>query len=204
MLCGDDDGRAPKLIQEWIANELAYKPLSTHDLLHRGFLLGRHFANAVERPIESRTSTSCSTDCSNLTREATPPRNDPISAWVSRVLRVCRDVPYLVVPATRLTASLGVAGAAALAIYFDNERPYPTTCHPPEPDKWQHCYVGCKIASWCPVGSFSASILAILKEVRDVMNRGRFSWADVFATLAGAWDCATCGSCEACCCKEHG
>ena len=143
-------------------------------------------------------------DCSNLTREATPPRNDPISAWVSRVLRVCRDVPYLVVPATRLVASLGVAGAAALAIHYDNERPYPTTCHPPEPDKWQHCYVGCKIASWCPVGSFSASILAILKEVRDVMNRGRFSWADVFATLGGAWDCAGCGSCEACCCKEHG
>jgi len=62
MLCGDDDGRAPKLIQEWIANELAYKPLSAQDLLPRGvFLLGRHFASAVERPIESRTSTSCST-----------------------------------------------------------------------------------------------------------------------------------------------
>ncbi len=143
-------------------------------------------------------------DCSNLTREATPPRNDPISAWVSRVLRVCRDVPYLVVPATRLVASLGVAGAAALAIHYDNERPYPTTCHPPEPDKWQHCYVGCKIASWCPVGSFSASILAILKEVRDVMNHGRFSWADVFATLAGAWDCACWESCEACCCERVG
>jgi len=52
MLCGDDDGRAPKLIQEWIANELAYKPLSAQDLLPRGiFLLGCHFANAVERPI---------------------------------------------------------------------------------------------------------------------------------------------------------
>ena len=137
-------------------------------------------------------------------QQAEPLRDDPMSAWGPRVLRVGRDLGLLAVPAMRRTAWLGLAGASALAIYYDNERPYPATCHPPEPDKWQHCYVGCKIASWCPLGSFSASILAILKEIRDVMNRGRFSWADVFATLAGAWDCSCWESCEACCCKEHG
>ena len=141
---------------------------------------------------------------STIARQAEPLRNDLISAWGSRVLRVVRDLGFLVVPAIRLTAWLGVAGASALAVYYDNERPYPTTCHPPEQDKWQHCYVGCKIATWCPLGSFSASILAILKEVRDVINGGRFSWADVFATLSGTWDCASWESCEACCCEQLG
>ncbi|MCH7839496.1 MAG: hypothetical protein IID38_04590 [Planctomycetes bacterium] len=36
------------------------------------------------------------------------------------------------------------------------------------------------------------------------MSRGAFSWADVFATLGGAWDCAFCESCEACCCEQLG
>ena len=143
-------------------------------------------------------------DDSTIAQQAQPLRDDLISAWGSRVLRVGKDLGFLVVPSIRTTAWLGVAGASALAIYSDNERPYPTTCHPPEQDKWQQCYVGCQIATWCPLGSFSASILAILKEVRDVMNRGRFSWADVFATLAGAWDCTSRKSCEACCCEQLG
>lgn len=139
-----------------------------------------------------------------ITQQAEPLRDDSMSAWGRRALRVGRDFGFLVVPEMRTIAWLGVAGASALAIYFDNERPYPTTCRPPAQDKWQHCYVGCMIATWCPVGSFSASILAILKEVRDVMNRGVFSWPDVFATLRGAWDCASCESCEACCCQQVG
>jgi len=97
---------------------------------------------------------------------------------------------------------LGIASAAALAMYYDNERPYPTTCHPPETDKWQHCYVGCRIATWCPLGSFSASILAILKEIRGTIQYGVFSWADVYATLRGAWNCTGYASCEACCCER--
>ena len=143
-------------------------------------------------------------DDSIIAQPTEPLRDDPLSAWESRVLRVGRDLGLLVVPAMRLTALLSVAGASALAIYYDNERPYPTTCHPPEQDKWQHCYVGCMIASWFPGGTFSASILAVLKEIRDVMNRGDFSFADVFATVAGAWDCASCESCEACCCQQVG
>ena len=126
-----------------------------------------------------------------------------MSATGSRVLGVGRDLGLLVV-SVRFTALLGAASASALAIYYENERPYPTTCRPPAPDKWQHCYVGCQIATWCPLGSLSASILAVLKEVRDAMNRGEFSWPDVYATLGGAWDCAFSESCEACCCEGHG
>lgn len=143
-------------------------------------------------------------DDSTIVQQEKPIRDDSMSTWGPLVLRIGRDVAYLVVPAMRLPASLGVAGAFLMAIYYDNQRPYPTTCHPPERDKWQHCYVGCKIATWCPVGSFSASMLAILKEVRDAMNRGEFSWADVFATLRGAWACTSCESCEACCCEQFG
>jgi hypothetical protein len=133
-----------------------------------------------------------------------PTRGDSLSAWMPNVFRIGRDVAYLVVPAMRLPASLGVVGAFSMAVYYDNQRPYPTTCHPPERDKWQHCYVGCRIANWCPVGSFSASILAIMKEVRDNMSRGEFSWADAFATLRGAWACTNCESCDACCCRQVG
>lgn len=141
---------------------------------------------------------------STTTQHAEPVRNDPVSAWGPRVLRFGGDLGFLIVPATRWTACLSAAGASALAIYYNSERPLPTTCHPPELDKWQHCYVGCQIASWCPVGSFSASVLAILKEVRDAMGHGNSSWADVLATLAGAWDCAGSRSCEACCCEKLG
>jgi len=98
--------------------------------------------------------------------------------------------------------ALSVGGAFSMAIYYDNQRPYPTICHPPDRDKWQHCYVGCKIATWFPVGFSSASILAILKEARDVRNRGQFSRADVRATLQGAWACTSRESGEVCCCRQ--
>ena len=117
---------------------------------------------------------------------------------------ISHGASFLFVPETRWIAAIGVAGASALAMHYENEHPYPTTCHLSGLDKWQHCFVGCKIATWFPGGSFSASILAILKEVRDAMNHGRFSWPDVFATLRGAWDCASCDSCEACCCEQAG
>ncbi len=143
-------------------------------------------------------------DDSTIVEHVKPIRDDALSARGPLVFRIGRDVAYLVIPAMRLPASLGVAGAFSMAIYYDNQRPYPTTCRPPERDKWQHCYVGCQIATWCPVGSFSASILAILKEGRDSMDRGEFSWADVIATLRGAWGCTNCESCEVCCCEKVG
>lgn len=139
-----------------------------------------------------------------ITQPAEPLRDDTLSAWSSRVLSVGRELGFLIVPEMRLIAWLGVAGATVLAFHYDGERPSPTRCRPLEQDKWQHCYVGCMIASWCPIGPFSASILAILKEVRDVENHGEFSWPDVFATLRGAWDCAGCESCELCCCERLG
>lgn len=121
----------------------------------------------------------------------------------SRVLGIGRDIAF-VVASVRFTALLGAASASAMAIYYENERPYAKTCRPPAPDKWQHCYVGCQIATWCPLGSLSASILAVLKEVRDSTHHGNFSWPDVIATLGGAWDCPSSESCEACCCERHG
>ena len=141
---------------------------------------------------------------SNIVQQARPVRDAPMAPLLPFVFRISRDVVYLVVPAMRLPASLGVVGAFSMAIYYDNQRPYPTTCHPPERDKWQHCYVGCQIATWCPVGSLSASFLAVMKEVRDAMNHGEFSWADVLATLRGAWACTSCESCETCCCQKVG
>lgn len=141
-------------------------------------------------------------DDSTLVQQAEPMRDASMFAWGPIVLRIGRDVAYLSIPAMRLPASLGVAGAFLMALYYDNQRPYPTTCHPPEPDKWQHCYIGCKVATWCPVGTFSASILALMKELRDAMGHGAFSWADVIATLRGAWTCAGCESCEVCCCRR--
>jgi hypothetical protein len=142
-------------------------------------------------------------DDSTNPQQARTQRDNPLSSWGPRVLRVGRDLGF-VVASIRFTASLGAVSASALAVYYDNQRPYPATCHPPAQDKWQHCYVGCEIATWCPVGSFSASILAIMKEIRDAENHGEFSWPDVFATLGGAWDCASSESCEACCCKRLG
>ncbi len=135
---------------------------------------------------------------------AEPVCEDSVPTWVGRAQRVGRDLGLRVAPATVLIATLGVGSASALAIYYDTERPYPTTCRPPAPDKWQHCYVGCRIAKWCPIGSLSASILAVLKEVRDSMSYGDFSWPDVLATLGGAWGCECQESCEACCCEEVG
>jgi|GEM_PF-2421729 len=157
-------------------------------------------ARSNAQPSQGSQHRAESDDPSNA-RQTEPPRVDPHSAWGPRVLRVGRDLGFFVASA-RLTTSLGAASASALAIYYLNERPYPATCHPPEQDKWQHCYVGCEIATWCPVGSFSASVLAVLKEVRDAEDYGKFSWPDIFATLRGAWDCASSVSCEACCCER--
>lgn len=171
------------------------------------YVLAASFCLVVLAPALSKTQMSHGnqhhlvSDDSTPVQQAKPIRNAPVAPLVPLVLRIGRDVAYLVVPAVRLPASLGVVGAFSMAMYYDHQRPAPTTCHPPELDKWQHCYVGCKIATWWPVGSFSASILAILKEVRDVINHGEFSWADIVATLRGVWACT---SCEACCCEQFG
>ncbi len=145
--------------------------------------------------IASTCSALQSPTTSNHTHQAAPQLDNRITARVPKALMVLRGISFLVVP-----VSLSAAVASTLALYFDNRRPHPTTCRPPALDKWQHCYVGCMIATWCPSGSFSASILALLKEVRDTMDYGDFSWPDVFATLRGAWLCAECTSCETCCC----
>lgn len=141
-------------------------------------------------------------DGTAITMNPTRPGNNIHAMRLRAVLRLGRDVAF-VIPAPRWTASLAVIEASVMAIYYNNERPYPTMCHLVEPDKWQHCYVGCMIAAWCPLGSLSASVLAVLKELWDVANDGRFSWADAFATLGGTWNCACWDSCEACCCKQR-
>lgn len=143
-------------------------------------------------------------DNSGITQQESAHRDDDLWTWLTRFSKAGRDLGYLVRPATRSTVSFGVIAAFAMAIHYNNNRPHPTQCNPPELDKWQHCYVGCKISSWCPVGSLSASLLAVLKEIRDVMRRGEFSWADVLATLEGTWDCPVWESCEECCCKQFG
>jgi hypothetical protein len=127
-----------------------------------------------------------------------------MASFVALVSRIGWDFVYVVVPATRLPASLSAASAFIMAVYYDSERPYPVTCQPPEHDKWQHCYVGCQIATWCPVGSLSASMLSIMKEVRDAMGNGSFSWRDISATFRGIWGCAGCESCASCCCQYFG
>lgn len=139
-----------------------------------------------------------------ITQRAEPLGSDSMSTWGPRVLRATRELSFFVVPATRWMAAIGAVGAAALAVHYHHAHPYPTMCHPSAQDKWQHCYVGCQIATWFPVGALSSSILAILKEVRDAMDHGTFSWPDALATLRGAWDCAGCTSCEACCCEQLG
>lgn len=139
-----------------------------------------------------------------ITTQPRPPCNDSMFEWLPQVLRLGGDLSLLVIPETRWLSAITVVGAAALAMHYDNERPYPKSCRPSAPDKWQHCYVGCKIATSFPLGAVSASALAILKEIRDEMNHGRFSWPDVFATLRGAWACTSCESCEDCCCGQVG
>jgi len=132
------------------------------------------------------------------------PRNEKSFAWLTRFSKAGRDIGYLVVPGSRSFVSLGVAAGFETAIYYNNIRPHPTQCQPPALDKWQHCYVGCEISSWYPVGSLSASLLAILKEIRDVMGHGKFDWDDVRATLEGTWDCPVGESCEEFCCEQFG
>lgn len=125
-------------------------------------------------------------------------------AWLARFSKAGRDLGYFAVPGPRSFVSLSVSAAFATAVYYNNIRPRPAQCRPPELDKWQHCYVGCEIASWYPVGSLSASLLAVLKEIRDVIGHGNFDWADVRATLEGAWDCPVWESCEEFCCMHFG
>jgi len=132
-----------------------------------------------------------------VTEQSITPRHDrPILHRKPAETHVYRNISYFLAP-----ASWRIVGAMGMAIYFDNRRPHPTTCRPPARDKWQHCYVGCMIATWCPSGSISASVLAILKEVRDTIDYGDFSWPDVYATLNGAWHCTNYESCETCCCE---
>ncbi len=141
---------------------------------------------------------------SSITQQESAHRDDDLWTWLTRFYKAGGDLGYLVNPATRSAVSIGVSAAFAMAIHYNNNRPHPRQCNPRELDKWQHCYVGCKISSWCPVGSVSASLLAVLKELRDVMGRGEFSWADVLATLEGTWDCPVWESCEEFCCKQFG
>ena len=142
-----------------------------------------------------RFANSVGFDNSSITQQKSDHRDDALWTWLTRFSKAGRDLSYLVKPATRSTVSMGVTAAFAMAIHYNNNRPHPRQCYPPELDKWQHCYVGCKISSWCPVGSLSASLLAVLKELRDVIHRGKFSWADVLATLEGTWDCPVWESC---------
>ncbi len=141
---------------------------------------------------------------SNTTQQESADRADDFFTWLARFSKAGRDLAYLVEPATRSTVPLGVSTALAMAVYYDNNRPHSTRCVPLELDKWRHCYVGCKISSWCPGGSLSASLLSVLKEIRDVMRGGEFSRADVLATLEGAWDCPVWESCEEFCCRQFG
>jgi hypothetical protein len=141
---------------------------------------------------------------SALAQQESAGRKDDLFTWLARFSKAGRDIGYLAEPATRSTVSLGVSTALAMAVYYDNNRPRPTRCVPTELDKWQHCYVGCKISSWCPGGSLSASLVSVLKEIRDVMRGGVFSRADVLATLEGAWDCPVWESCEEFCCGQFG
>jgi len=141
---------------------------------------------------------------SALTQEESADRADAFFTWLARFAKAGRDFALLAEPATRSTVSLGISTALAMAVYYDENRPHPTRCLPSELDKWQHCYVGCKISTWCPGGSLSASFIAVLKEVRDVTYGGSFSWRDVLATLEGAWDCPVGEPCEEFCCRHFG
>ncbi len=174
------------MLMKWLAHR---NPIRSYYLVWFGCLI-------LVSPAQSNTPSSGKDQHRAVSNVST---TSPSLAWEASPHKRYRDFVLLFVPDW-----LGVAGAAALAIYYDNERPYPTTCHPPKIDKWQHCYVGCSIATWCPLGSFSASILAILKEIRDTIHYGVFSWADVYATLRGAWHCTGYASCEACCCEKLG
>jgi hypothetical protein len=135
-------------------------------------------------------------------QKARPLGNKGPFAWVTRFSKASRDFGYLLIPGPRSFVPLGVAGGIATAAYYNNIRPHPTQCQPPALDKWQHCYVGCEISSWYPVGSLSATLLAVLKEVRDVLGHGEFDWADVRATMEGTWDCPVWESCEEFCCMQ--
>ncbi len=127
---------------------------------------------------------------------------DKSSAWLTRFSRAGRDFAFLEEPRPGLLVPLGVAAAFATALYYNNIRPHPSECKPTRLEKWQHCFVGCEVSFWCPVGSLSASLLAVLKEIWDIMGHGDFELADVCATLKGTWDCPLWESCEYFCCEQ--
>ena len=138
------------------------------------------------------------------TPQAPPAPGHDLVTWITRLTRAGRDLRYLNEPAARPIVLSGIASAFVMAVHYDSHRPRPTQCRPPELDKWQHCYVGCEISTWCPVGTLSASALAIMKELRDVIDNGNFSWPDILATFKGAWDCPILVPCEAFCCRQFG
>ncbi len=131
-------------------------------------------------------------------------RADTPLAWVTRLSKTGRDLGFLVEPTSRTVATVGVAAAFGTGVFLVNNRPRPTQCAPPQLDKWQHCFVGCEISSWCPCGSLSGSLLAMLKEIWDLTGHGKFEWADIRATLEGTWDCPASESCEEFCCGQFG
>ena len=113
-----------------------------------------------------RFASTVGLDNSSITQQESARRDDDLWTWLTRFFKAGGDLGCLVNPATRSAVSFGVTAAFAMAIHYNNDRPHPRQCNPPELDKWQHCYVGCKISSWCPVGSVSASLLAVLKDLR--------------------------------------
>ncbi len=124
--------------------------------------------------------------------------------WWTRAAMAGRDLWYLGAPGARYAVSIGVVSSSAMALYYNRYRPRPTQCQPPAVDKWQHCFVGCEISARGPVGALAASALAVLKEVRDNLHGGEFSWPDIKATLRGIWDCPIWTPCESFCCREFG
>ncbi len=128
--------------------------------------------------------------------------DDCATTWLTRFSKAGMDFGFLVAPPARPLASAGILASFATGFYFVTNRPQPTECSPPQLDKWQHCYVGCEISSWCPIGATSASLLAFIKEIWDSMGHGECSWADIRATLTGIWDCPAWESCEDFCCQQ--
>jgi len=138
----------------------------------------------------------------DLRHEVHPISEDRVITWSTRFSKAARDFGFLVAPPARPLVSAGVLASFATGFYYVNFPPKPTQCRPPQLDKWQHCYVGCEISFWCPIGAPSASLLAFLKEIWDSMGHGECSWADIRATLKGTWDCPVWESCEDFCCQQ--
>ncbi|MCR4315560.1 MAG: hypothetical protein NUW37_04325 [Planctomycetes bacterium] len=99
----------------------------------------------------------------------------------------------------------GIICTAGFIIYYRLNPPEPS-CSVAQRDKWQHCYVGCKISFWCPAGVVWASVVGLLKEIWDEFVPGGtgFDEHDIAATIEGATTpCGFFQSCEDCCCDLY-